>query len=131
MNKDARREERGLTKEKYSISWKCADGQSFSAEARGVDVSKTGVAVECAYDIEPGSIAYVQARDSSLAGDFLVRHCTRRGANFFIGFELPKKEVKPVETPAETAPEVACADDFYDVLQINREADQETVHRVF
>jgi hypothetical protein len=129
MQKDARREPRGLTKEKYSISWKREDGQWFSTEAQGVDVSKDGIAVECSTPLEPGTVAQVEGRDSTLSGNCLVRHCTRRGGNYCIGFERAQEAEKPAAMPAIS--EADCDGDFYDILQINREADQDSIHRVF
>jgi DnaJ domain len=128
MQTEARQQHRDVTKGKYSISWKREDGQAFSSEAQGVDSSDADIAVECSYWLEPGTVVRVEARDSSLSGECVVRHCTRRGLNFCVGFELPKKEEKPA--PA-AAPEADCEGDLYDILQINREADQESVHRVF
>jgi len=115
----------------YSLAWRGPDGMALSGEARGIDISASGVGLECSREIKPGSVVYVQARDGAMEGECVVVHCTPRGLKFHIGMEFrgevetnpPPKISKGAKTSAES--------DYYDVLQISPKADLETIHRVF
>jgi len=114
----------------YSLTWKGRDGNTYSADARGLDVSRSGVGIECSCDLKVGSIVYVQARDGSLHADCEVVHCTRRGTKFQIGLEVREQGqtdfgTERVQSGSEPEP------DYYEALQISRKADLQTVHRVF
>src|SRR5437879_1428413 len=84
----------------YSITWTDQNGLTHSADARGVDISASGVGVECPREFKPGSIVFVHSRDSSVEGECVVVHCTRRGDNkFHLGLEFreePAEHSSPV-----------------------------------
>ena len=114
----------------YSLAWRGPDGLAVSAEARGIDISTSGIGIECQREIKPGSVVYAQARDGAVEGECVVVHCTRRGLKFHIGLELREEvETHPPKMPRtdRTQPQP----DYYDVLQISPKAEMETVHRVF
>lgn len=127
---DARWEPRQRKTGRYALTWKGPDGQTRSCEANGIDVSTSGVGVECAAELRPGSIVYVEARDGSLGGECEVVHCTRRGAVYQVGFEL-RHEAALAADPAPAARQNHGEPDHYETLQISRKADLQTVHRVF
>ena len=127
---EARWEPRKTCRGTYSLTWRGGDGKSYSTEASGLDISSSGVGIECACELKAGSIVYVQARDGSVKGDCEVVHCTRRGPKFHIGFELreeskPKTEIPRERNRSDREP------DHYETLQINCKADAQTIHRVY
>src|ERR1043166_8909962 len=126
LREDFRRPQTGT----YSLAWRGPDGLALSGEARGIDISASGLGIESAREIKAGSVVYVQARDGSLEGGCLVVYFIRRGLKYHIGLESreevensPPKMSKPANPSAEP--------DYYDVLQISPKADLETIHRVF
>jgi curved DNA-binding protein CbpA len=126
LREDFRRPQSGS----YSLAWRGNDGLALSGEARGIDISTSGVGVECPREIKPGSVVYVQARDGALEGECVVVHCTRRGTKFQIGLEL-REEVEADQPKVCKGAKAATETDYYDVLQISPKADLETIHRVF
>ncbi len=79
---------------------------------------------------ERSSIVYVTARDRSLAGNYEVVYCIPHKTNFRVGLESrPDMKHKPEATEQQECrgPEP----DHYEVLQISRKAEAETIHRVF
>jgi len=126
---EARWETRNSKMGAYSLTWRDREGLAHSAEARGLDVSKSGIGIECLREVKPGTIVYIQARDGSIGGDCVVVHCTRKGMRFHIGLEL-RDESEQYRGAAERG----AADDegdYYEVLQISPKAELETIHRVF
>jgi curved DNA-binding protein CbpA len=98
-------------------------------EARGVDISKSGIGLECGRELKPGLLVYVHARDGSIETDCVVVHATRRGAKFQIGLEFRDEPTNHVRMAGGQAPDAET--DYYDILQISPTAELETVHRVF
>jgi len=80
--------------------------------------------------LKTGSIVYVEARDGSLNGDFEVVHCASQGTGFRIGFEF-REEFKHGAEPPVGQTERDNGLDYYEILQISRKADSQTIHRVF
>jgi curved DNA-binding protein CbpA len=127
---EARWESRRPYTGQFSLTWKGPDGATRSAIATGIDVSTGGVGVECATGFNPGALVQVAARDGSLSAQCEVVHCTRRGAAYHIGFELRQElahKWKAAQQEAAAGPE----QDYYEILQISRKADAQTIHRVF
>jgi hypothetical protein len=109
----------------YSIAWTGPDGRPHAAEVKAVDVSSTGMRVECAEGIQPGVTLFVQSKDSGFAGHTIVRHCTPFGESFRIGLEY-------CSDAKRTAPEPETEDvDYYEILQISPKAEFETIQRVY
>jgi curved DNA-binding protein CbpA len=114
----------------YSLTWRDTDGNTHSTEASGLDISGSGIGLECFSELAAGSIVFVEARDGSLEGDCEVVHCTRRGQKYHIGFEFREDIAQQRDVPIEAAPRDSELD-YYETLQISRKADIETIHRVF
>src|SRR5579859_6411919 len=91
---DLREELRRPKNGNYSLAWRDRNGNASSVEARGIDVSKSGVGVECLRELKPGLLVYVQAKDGSVDGECVVVHCTPKGLRFHIGMEF-REEVGP------------------------------------
>src|SRR4051812_27769541 len=79
----------------YALTWRGVDGLSYSAEGRGVDISPSGVGIDCSRELKGGSLVRVECRDGSIEGDYIVVHCTRRGMTFRIGLEFREGEHHP------------------------------------
>lgn len=114
----------------YSVTWRAADGSSFFTEATGVDVSSSGLGLECATELRAGSVAYVEARDGSLKGEYEVVHCAHRRGKFRIGLELRQELAQRAEKRAQHQARDR-EPDYYETLQISEKADIQTIHRVF
>ena len=116
----------------YSLTYRGGDGKSYSTEASGLDISSSGVGIECGCELKAGSIVYVQALDGSVKGDCEVVHCTRRGVKFHIGFELREEQKPKTEAPRlRRANRSDREPDHYESLQISCKADAQTIHRVY
>lgn len=117
----------------YCLTWKRPDGMTDSAEARGLNISKTGIAIECPRDLASGQIVFLQSQDGSFEGDCEVVHSTRRAGKFIVGLEFrvddlfEEQAYGGLRTPTPTDNEP----DYYEILQISPKADVQTIHRVF
>ena len=116
---------------RYALTWRAHDGSARSAEGRGLDISPSGVGLECSSELEPETVVNVKASDASVAGDCFVAHCTRRGQKYHIGLEFTEKAKPQPSIPLSAKNTNSAEPDYYDVLQISPKADMETVHRVF
>jgi len=120
-----RKGERRNIRAKYSMAWTGQDGGTGSAEVKAIDVSDTGMRIECAEGIQPGTTVFVQSKDSLFSGHAIVRHCTPFGESFRIGLEFCSDAKDHPEQP--DSEDV----DYYEVLQISPNADAETIQRVY
>jgi len=112
---------------KYSTTWTTPGGVAHSAEVLGVDQSDGGMRILCAKEIAVGSQLFVNG--SNLAGRHaLVRHCTPFGDRFAIGLEFGEEAHESQGFERKTIAEEA---DYYELLQINANAEPETIQRVY
>ena len=125
MQVNARKEQRSRCRKNYAISWQGEDGLTRSTQAQGVDLSPSGVGLLCPEALQPGVSVYIQDNDHQIAGYSVVRHCTPRGGDFFIGLELNQETKQTVALPADES------SDYYDFLQISPKAESATIHRVY
>jgi hypothetical protein len=121
---EKRREQRRFTNVMFAVVWQ-ESGRTKSARVRGLNISKGGMRIEAPEEIKPGIIVSVQAERHQLAGDATVRNCSRRGLTFLIGLEFSEETQKTVQLP------LVDAIDYYEVLQVSRNADPDTIHRVY
>lgn len=126
---DVREETRRPKNLKYSLTWRGRDGTTCSAEGRGLDISASGVGIECPRELPVDAVVQIKASDGSVTGECFVAHCTRRGLKYHIGLEFSDKARNQAQMPA--AKRTDSETDYYDVLQISPRAEMETVHRVF
>jgi hypothetical protein len=122
---DKRKEPRRFTNAMFAVVWQDARGQSRSIRARGLNVSKSGMRIESAEQLDPGAPVSVQAERHQLSGKAFVRNCTRRGSNFLIGLEFSEETKRTVRLP------LVDAIDYYEVLQVSQNAEPETIRRVY
>lgn len=125
MQVDVRLEPRSPSRRAYSISWCGEDGLTRSAHADGVDVSHSGVGIQCPESLKTGVAVYIQDQDNRLAGYSLVRHNTPRDGGYFIGLELNNETRKSVGLPIDDSL------DYYEFLQISPRAEPATIQRVY
>lgn len=122
---EKRKEPRRFTNAMFAVVWQDARGQSRSIRARGLNISKSGMRIESAEQIDPGAHVTVQAERHQLSGRAFVRNCTRRGSNFLIGLEFSEETKGTVRLP------LVDAIDYYEVLQVSQNAEPETIRRVY
>jgi hypothetical protein len=125
MTTDKRRKQRRLFDCVLDVSWQDSKGAGHSICARAIDVSNSGVRVEASEAIEPQTEVYVRAERYGLSGITRVCHCSRRGTKYVLGLEF-SGDTNSSDTE-ESEPFV----DYYELLQISPNAEQETIHRVF
>lgn len=130
---DARYEPRKPRSGHYSLTWQGPHSTAYSTEGSGVDLSDSGVGLECPTELKTGSIVYVQARDGALSGYYEVIHCSPRRGKFHIGLEHREETPESTKPAPEVSTEVpnGAEPDHYETLQISSNADIQTIHRVF
>jgi DnaJ domain len=126
LREELRRKKNGT----YALTWRGSDGLTYSAEGQGVDVSLSGLGMDCPREFNPGCLVYVQARDGSVEGDSVVVHCSRHGHTYRLGLELRDPEEAPQARPPALQSDNG-ETDYYDILQISPKAEMETIHRVY
>ena len=125
MQVNARKEQRNRCRKSYSISWRGQDGLTRSAQGQGVDLSRSGVGIQCPAEVQPGATVYIQDPDNHFAGYSVVRHCTRHAGGYLIGLELNEEIKGTAALPAKDAA------NYYEFLQISPKAEPATIHRVY
>ena len=106
------------------ISWKDSQGNHHTITAQAIDVSNSGIRVEATEPIETETEVYVRAERYGLTGSTTIRHCSRRGSKYVLGLEFnPNGPAAGDEGEAFV--------DYYELMQISRNAEPETIHRVF
>jgi curved DNA-binding protein CbpA len=125
MRINMRRVPRRRTNAGYAISWQDAAELTHSAEVIGVDVSATGLRIQAATAIEPGTRVYIQGHDYNLCGHCAVRHCAQAGDRFEIGMEFAE-DIRHAVTEGEGHDL-----DYYEFLQISPRAEFPTIQRIY
>lgn len=121
---DKRRKQRQLFDCSLEISWKDSQGNHHTITAQAIDVSNSGIRVEATEPIETETEVYVRAERYGLTGSTSIRHCSRRGSKYVLGLEFnPNGPAAGDEGEAFV--------DYYELMQISRNAEPETIHRVF
>ena len=96
-----------------------------SAEARGVDLSRSGIRVSVSQRVPRETVVFIQANGGTLAGYGVVRHCTCHGDGYAGGIAVNEETKATVSLTNE-------ADvDYYAFLQVNPKADWPTIHRIY
>ncbi len=134
---EARWEPRQPKSGHYAVTWRGPNSNTYATEGTGIDISSSGVGLECPVALKVGSIVFVESRDGAVEGSFEVVHCTRRGSTYHVGLEAREEEEHGEEQQHE-APRAAASPkpteeepDYYETLQISPKADIQTIHRVF
>ena len=62
-----------------------------SVRARALDVSKAGILAEAERPVPTGIVVELQTPNSTILGRACVRHCTSKGAKYWIGLYVPDR----------------------------------------
>src|SRR5690242_5030645 len=128
---ESRSEAREAKKGLYSLMWRGPEGTVHSMEATGIDVSASGIGVESQTPLKAGCIVQVRATAGSFSGDYEVVYCRPKGSKFHLGLEQRPDTAQRSRPQAQTTPTGESEPDYYEILQISRKADSQTIHRVF
>ena len=79
MRVNSRRTQRRNERAAYSICWQDRSNQMKSAEVQSVDLSNSGIGINCAVEIPPGTTVYIESKNGPLRGYSTVRHCIAPG----------------------------------------------------
>ena len=107
MQINMRREPRRIGRQTYTLCWQALDGSTCSAEARGVDLSRSGIRVSVPERVPPETIVFIQANGGTLAGYGVVRHCTSHGDGYAIGIAFNEETKATVSFANEADIEAA------------------------
>ena len=124
MQVNLRREQRRPAQGTYSICWE-ESAVSRSIDAKGQDVSASGICIQCAKELRPGTSVFLQGPDGSPTGESFVRHCTPGRGLHRIGLEFGEEARKSLRTASSEVK------DYYEFLQINPKAEPATIHRIY
>ena len=105
------------------LTWKSEAGEKLYEQCRAVDLSESGVAVECPESIPLSANLILWAPAFEVAALAQVRHCTWRGSTYLLGLHFLARTTTVQNDP--------CAPDHYEILRLSPRADQETIERVF
>lgn len=105
------------------LTWKTDSGERLFEQCRALDLSESGVAVECPEAIPPMSSLIVLAPAFQVAALAQVRHCTWRERIYVLGLFFVARTTTVQHDP--------CAPDHYEILRLSPRADSETIERVF
>jgi hypothetical protein len=73
------------------ICYRDRSSVSNSVRARAVDVSKAGILAEAERPVPTGTVVELQTVHSNILGKATVRHCTPKGAKYWIGLYVPDR----------------------------------------
>ena len=125
MQVNMRRESRHIGRQSYTLCWQSEDGKRRSADARGMDLSRSGIRVSSSQRFPPEAVVFIQAQGGTLAGYGVVRHCTSLADGYAIGLAFNDETKATVSFSSDTDL------DYYAFLQVNPKADWATLHRIY
>src|ERR1700734_3489023 len=123
MGEDKRVAVRKSTDCMVEVTWKSETDQKFFEQCRAIDVSDTGVAVECPEPIPVSSNVVIVAPDFQIASLAQVRHCHWNRSTYVLGLRFLAKTTTVQDDPR--------APDHYEILRLSHMADPETIERVY
>jgi hypothetical protein len=85
---DVRSLSRSLISSPCELSWEDSRGCLHTSHARAVDVSESGMRLECFEAIERNAIVNIQATRHGLASLGSVRYCFPKHLRYVIGLQL-------------------------------------------
>jgi hypothetical protein len=83
-----RKDQRHSSNSFFALSWQDPAGQTQSARARCVNVSKSGLRLESGERLDPGATVRLEGEHHGFCGRATVRYCVRHGESFAIGLEF-------------------------------------------
>jgi len=91
VGKDARRHHRVPLVGPVRLSWEDARGESRFAQAKCIDVSESGIRMECPVSIPSGTRVQLSAERIRLSGTARITHATPYGGKYILGAELAQR----------------------------------------
>jgi len=122
---DLRRDRRFPFDRIFPLSCQAKNGGTRVLLVRGRDISDTGIRVLCSEPLEVSATVFLRIEDEGLVGNAVVRHCCPSGSGYLAGLRF-----SGFVRPQADAPGAGRAD-FYEVLQVDPNADLDTIHRVY
>jgi curved DNA-binding protein len=105
------------------LIWKAESREQRIESCRAINLSETGVAVECPEAIPLLAHVIVRAPAFEVAALAQVKHCTSLSATNVLGLHFVAKTSTTVNDPM--------APDHYEILRLSSGADPETIERVY
>jgi hypothetical protein len=102
--KKFRRHPREIFSGLVKVTWIDACGQFRSVQARGIDISQSGIGLELPEPVEPRTMVHIEGRPYRLLGTANVRHCQRNGIKFMVGLEFSGELEYRRRAPSMTFP---------------------------
>ncbi len=115
--------ERRQTDSAVELTWKTVTGEKRFESCRAVNVSDTGVAVECPEVIPLLAHVILRAQAFEIAALAQVRYCTWRQTSYQLGLHFVAKTSTVVNDPM--------APDHYEILRLSPMSDGATIDRVY
>jgi len=126
MQVNMRQERRRVGRQLYSLCWQSDDGMTRNADARGIDLSRSGIRVSSPQTIAVETVVFLRGQGGdTLNGNAVVRHCLSHGDSYAIGMAFHEETKSTVTFPED-------ADiNYYTFLQVSPKADWPTIHRIY
>ena len=124
MKPDLRSERRRETDTVVELTWKSESGERCFEACRAVNLSDTGVAVECPEALPRLAHVIVRAPAFQVAALCQVKHCTWSRTMYILGLHFVAK-TSTGGVPDPMAP------DHYEILRLGNSADNDTIERVY
>jgi len=118
-----RQEERSATDCIVELTWKSDQGEKLFEHCRAVDITDSGVAVECPEALPVMSNMIIWAPAFQVAALAQVRHCTWQGSIYVLGLRFLART-----TTVQSDPYAA---DHYELLRLSPGAEPEVVEKVY
>lgn len=123
MSVDLRNTNRRETDTPVELTWKSESGEKRFEACRAINLSDTGLAVECPEPIPLLAHVIVRAPAFEVAALCQVKHCTWKRTIYVLGLHFAAKT--SIGAPDPHAP------DHYEILRLGNAADNDTIERVY
>jgi len=123
MQKTKRQHQRITVDYQVVFYWEDSTGQVQTLRPRARDASESGMRLESTVPMAIGTQVCMDVPRLGSAIEAVVRYCVQNGELFRIGVQFCSGSHQSNLTSAEI--------DYYEILQLSRKADMETVHRVY
>lgn len=123
MQSDLRYEYRREANCAVDLVWRTEAGEKRFEHCRAINLSETGIAIECPETIPLLAHVIVRVPAFEIAALAQVKHCTLQRTTSILGLNFVAKTSTTVNDPM--------APDHYEILRLGATADYETIGRVY
>lgn len=120
---DMRSEPRKSADCSVELTWRSGEGERRLELCRAVDLSETGVAIECPEPLVLSTHVVLRAPAFEVAALATVKHCAWRRTMYVVGLHFVA--CTSTSTTNRLGP------DHYEILRLGAQADNETIERVY